>query len=87
MAAFGKTSFLQYHQFQNFQFPENAEVKLSWFRGHHADGVVWAFQPRVFQYVNYLLFPAMLAGLIAAEVKALLCTNSSWVCSVRVAKI
>lgn len=37
MASFGKTSFLQYHQIQNFQFPENAEMELSWFRGHPSD--------------------------------------------------
>lgn len=37
MASLGKTSFLQYHQIQNFRFPENAEVELRWSRGYHAD--------------------------------------------------
>lgn len=37
VALLGKTSFLQYHQIQNFQFPEDAKVELSWFRRYHAD--------------------------------------------------
>lgn len=36
--------------------------------------VVWAFERRVFQLVNYLFFPVMPAELVAAEEIALLYT-------------
>lgn len=87
MASLAKTNFLQYHKSQNFQFPENAVVELSWFRETMLTEVVWVFQPRVFQCVNHLLFLAVPAGLTAVEVKALQYTNLARVCSVHVAKI